>query len=156
MDSALEVAIPVMALLASIGLAVALLTRQRSRVRPETVEPQQESLQKASRRQKRVLEKLEPLPQIPTLMDLVREEIEETGVEKIPGHEGLSGPVMLKVFKRDHLIRERCTHDAYAFVIQDGIEPAEATENQVTLFCDQCGEIDPTPEPGTVSDPTSL
>ena len=97
-------------------------------------------LRKASRRQRRILEKMEPLPEIPTIMDLVRQEIDEAGIESIPGHEGLSEPVMLKVYKRD--VNERCSHDAYEYVVKDGVEPEEATEDQVRLVCAQCAEPD--------------
>jgi hypothetical protein len=143
LDTAVEAAVPIVLLLVAVGLAALLLTRQRSRLRPTDLEPEKEVLLKASRRQRRVLEKLDPLPEIPSIMDLMRQEIAETGVEEIPGHEGIPGPVMLKVFRRDQLTRERCTHDAFEFVIQDGIEPAAATEDNVRLFCEQCGEVDP-------------
>jgi hypothetical protein len=86
----------------------------------------------------------------------MREEMAETGVETIPGHEGLGGPVMLKVFRRDALIRERCTHDGIGFVVRDGIEPEEATENDVVLFCAQCGPIQDKDEAGTDSEEETL
>lgn len=140
MGTVVEAALPIIGVLVIMAFAAALLTRQRNRVRPTDLPPEKEVLQKASKRQRKVLEKLEPLPEIPSVMDLMRQEIEETGVENIPGHEGLQGPVMLKVFRRDHLVRERCTHDAYEFVVGEGIEPEAATEDQVVLFCSQCGE----------------
>lgn len=146
MEDVLEIAVPLTAFLAVIGLAIYLLARTREHARPEDEAPEQAVLRKASRRQQRIIEKLEPLPELPTLMDLMREEIAAIGVENIPGHEGLTGPVMLKVYRRDQLIRERCTHDAYQFVVEDGVPPADATENQVTLFCEQCGDLNATPE----------
>ena len=142
----------VIAFLASIAVAIAMLTRQRARTRPEESELSDEPPLPRSR-QARIMAKLEPLPEIPTVMDLVREEIEETGVERIPGHEGLPGHVMLKVFKRDHLIRERCTHDSYEFVVRDGVSAPDALEDDVTLFCSRCGVVEtdalePAGEPG--------
>jgi hypothetical protein len=154
LDTTVEAAVPFVLLLVAVALAAFLLARQRSRVRPTDLEPEKDVLLKASRRQQRVLEKLDPLPEIPSVMDLMRQEIEETGVEEIPGHEGLPGPVMLKVFRRDHAIREHCTHNAYEFVIQDGVDPAVAMEDDVRLFCEQCGELPQ--ETGTKSDPETF
>jgi len=145
MEDLAEIAVPLAALLGVIILAIYLLTRAREHARPKDEPPEKAILRKASRSQRRILEKLEPIPELPTVMDLMREEIAETGVENIPGHEGLTGPVMLKVFRRDREVRERCTHDGYAFVVADGVEPAEATEEQVSLHCDECGILPPKP-----------
>lgn len=134
------------ALAISIGLAVSLLARQRARARPEDADVPNQPRPIRRTRQQKILEKLEPLPEIPTVMDLVREEVAETGVENIPGHEGLTGPVMLKVFRRDQLARERCTHDGIEFLVAEGIDPPNALERDVSLFCKQCG---PTVTAGT-------
>lgn len=144
----------VIAFLATIAIAIAMLTRQRARARPEKSELTDEPPRPRGH-QARIMAKLEPLPEIPTVMDLVREEIEETGVERIPGHEGLPGHVMLKVFKRDHLIRERCSHDSYEFVVRKDVSPPDALEDDVTLFCSRCGagETD-TADPAGESEPT--
>ena len=137
------------ALVTSIALAFVMLVRQRARTRPEEQEPGIEQSVPRGKRE-RMMAKLEPLPEIPTVMDLVREEVAETGVDQIPGHEGLSGPVMLKVFKRDHEVVEQCTHDAYGFVIADGVSAEDAVEEDVELSCAQCSEK------GGISEPTEL
>ena len=154
------------ALVISVFLAAYLLTRLRNRNRPEIDPDDPTPSPPAGRRltrQERLLQKLEPLPEIPTVMDLMRAEIEETGVERIPGHEGLTGPVMLKVFRRDAAVRERCTHEGFAFVIREGIEPEAANEDDVRLYCEQCGELpsdspaaDSSGDSGTESDPETL
>lgn len=136
----------VIALVVSIVLVAGVLFRQRSRVQLDDPESDDGAADKPrpklrTTKQERMLQKLSPLPEIPTVMDLMREEMAETGVETIPGHEGLTGPVMLKVFRRDSLVRERCTHDTIEFVIRDGIDPEEAIEEDVVLFCAQCGPI---------------
>lgn len=152
----------VLALLASFAIAVGVLARQRSRTRLENHGPDQPAatgqpvLKRRLSRQQRILAKLEPLPEIPTVMDLMREEIAETGVENIGGHEGLTGPVMLKVHRRDKSIRDRCTHDAYEFVVREDVDPPEATEDNVVLFCNQCGELETDEETGTDSDESPL
>ena len=133
----------IVALVISIVLAALLLTRQRNRHRPEIDSNDPSSSPQPSRRltrQERLLQKLEPLPEIPTVMDLVRAEIEETGVERIPGHEGLTGPVMLKVFRRDAAVREGCPDEALRFVVREGIEPEAATEDDVRLYCEHSGD----------------
>ncbi len=134
----------IVALVISIVLAALLLTRQRNRHRPE-MDPNDPSSSPQPRRrptrQERLLQKLEPLPEIPTVMDLVRAEIEETGVERIPGHEGLTGPVMLKVFRRDAAVMEGFSHEGYGFVVRAGIEPEADTEDDVRLYCEQCGDL---------------
>ncbi|MDJ0925108.1 MAG: hypothetical protein QNJ77_11155 [Acidimicrobiia bacterium] len=126
----------------SIMLAAFLLVRQRERHRPEPAEPGQPPLPgRRLTRQERLLQKLEPLPEIPTLMDLMRQEITEAGIEEIPGHEGLPGPVLLKVFRRDHEVIERCPHGTYAFVLRGEVDPPEALEDDVALECEQCRQI---------------
>ena len=127
------------ALLVSIGVAVTLLSRQRAHARPEDGEQSQPKVKARPTRQQRILDKLEPLPEIPTVMDLVREEIAETGVKDIPGHEGLAGPVMLKVYRRDLRVVEHCTHEGYQFIVAEGVEATEATEDDVILYCSECG-----------------
>lgn len=132
--------IALIALGVSVGLAAALLLRQRAHAQP--VDPEtgvKPPVKVKANRQERLMAKLEPLPEIPTLMDLVREEVAETGVDQLPGHEGLTGPVMLKVFRRDEPVKDRCTHESYGFVVAEGVDPALATEDEVILFCEQCG-----------------
>ncbi len=146
MEEFWEIAIPLIALFGSIIIAVFLLVRVRSHAKPETPENGVQLPASASRRQRRVLETLSTEPEIPTLMDLVNQEISELGVDQVAGFEQLSGPVALKVFRRDALTRQRCEHDALEFVVADGTDPAEAEEDDVTLFCPQCGE------PGTNED----
>ena len=128
-------------LLVSVAVAAVLLTRQRARTRPDDYEAGTPTPALIPKRQERLLAKLEPLPEIPTLMDLVREEIAETGAATIPGHEGLPDGVILKVFRRDHLVRERCTHEGFAYVVAEGVEPADALEADVSLYCELCGPL---------------
>jgi hypothetical protein len=134
-----------------------LLTRQRERLRPEATPESPPPARKRPTRQEKILQKLEPLPEIPTMMDLVREEIAAEGVDDIPGHEDLPDPVKLKVFRRDHRVIEACTHDAYHFAVAEGIERPEATTQDVALRCDECGELPPLPDtPGTNDDDATL
>ena len=87
--------IALVALVFSIALVAVMLTRQRERHRPEVDPGEQPPARKRPTRQEKILQKLEPLPELPTLMDLVREEIAEAGIIELPGHEGLPDPVAL-------------------------------------------------------------
>ena len=139
------------------AVVAALLTRQRERHRPEAPPDSPPPTRKRLTRQEKILQKLDPLPEIPTLMDLVREEIAAEGVDDIPGHEDLPDPVKLKVFRRDYRVIEVCVHDAYHFAVADGIERAEATTQDVALRCDECGDPPPDPDaPGTNDDTGTL
>lgn len=137
-----DIIIVLIALVGSTILAGVLITRARSRAKPEPVEGKPQIPATASRRQRRILERLEPNPAIPTLMDLVNEEIAELGIREIPGSEDISGPVLLKVYRRDEQVREQCPHDTYEYVVADGVSRDEAVDDDVRLFCRQCGGTD--------------
>ena len=145
MDS-FDIFIVFAALFASMGIAGVLLARARSHAKPDTTEAAPKLPPSASRRQRRILETLTPPPEIPTLMDLVRMEIADLGIENIPGHEGISGPVLLKVFRRDHALLEQCPHGTCGYVVAEGVRRDEADEDQVRLFCEQCVGTDPEAE----------
>ena len=132
----------------SVMIAGALLTRQRSRVKPADETPNQPAPSLLSGRQRKVLAKLEPAPALPTLMDLVREEVAEAGLREISGHEGVPDHIMLKVFRRDQAVIENCTHGDYQYVLAEGVASADALESDVKLFCEKCEPL-PANESGT-------
>jgi hypothetical protein len=138
MEDQWDIVIVLFALVGSIALAGVLLARARKRVNPEPTESKPEIAASASRRQRRILENLEPPPQIPTLMDLVREEIEDLGIQDIAGSEGISDPVLLKVYRRDQAVREQCPHNAYEYVVADDVRRDEAGDDDVRLYCARC------------------
>lgn len=142
-----DIIIVFVALFTSIGLAAFLLTRARNRMKDEAPQEIKKVPASASRRQRRILEKMDPDPEIPTLMDMVRQEISELGLEAIPGHEDLSGPVMLKVYRRD--FRAECPHDEWEYVVTEGIRRDEAEDNDVKLICRKCDETGTNPDPET-------
>lgn len=149
MDEFWEIAVPMLLVLASIVAAAVILIRLRNRMEPEEDESRPQIPATASRRQRKVLAQLEPDPELPTVMDLVRAEIRDLDIEEIPGHEGISGPVLLKVYKRDEPVRSRCEHQAYKYVVAAGVDRAEAQDDDVRLFCGRCGDD---PEPETADD----
>jgi len=132
----MEVALP--ALIISMLIVAGLLARQRSRTKPEQESETPPPKSRRSSRTARVLEKLEPLPEIPTLMDLVRIEIAEEGIDEIPGRDGLPDPVVLKVFRRDEAVRTGCSHNAFEYRLAADVAPDNATEAEVQLVCPIC------------------
>ncbi len=146
MEEFWDAAIPILALFLSIGLAAFLLTRARRNAKPEVPEGEVMVPASASKRQRRILETLEPTPEIPTVMDLVRQEISELGIDKREGAAGLPGPVMLKVYRRDEAIRKACPNDDWRFVVADGVEPSDAEDADVRIVCEKLGETGTNPE----------
>jgi hypothetical protein len=132
-----EIVVPLLALLGSIVLAIFLLARARERARPDDAEQAQRPYPpSATRRQRKILSQLSPIPEIPTLMDLVRAEIEDLGIEQIPGGAGVASAVLLKVYRRDRAAT--CTHEDIEYRIADGVRPDAAAEADVVLHCAQC------------------
>ncbi len=137
MEDFWEIAVPLLALFGSIALAVALLARLRTRARPEDEQqPTRPMPQSATRRQRKILAQFEPDPEIPTLMDMVKAEIEELGIESIPGGEGVGAAVLLKAYRRDRA--ETCEHEDVEFRVASGVDPADVTEDDVVLHCPDC------------------
>ena len=127
MEIILGLLIVAIALIAAFWLS----SRKRSELAPE------DKPQKMSKREKKLAEirANEPDVAIPTLDELVREELEETGVNEIAGHDGLTDPVKLKVYHRDIGSLGDCPRDHMTFVLAYGISAEEATENDVRLVC---------------------
>ena len=91
-----------------------------------------------TKKQRQILATLPPDPPLPTIEDLVAEELEETGAGRIAGAAALQPPVALKVFRRD--TRRAWTgvpSERLRFVVDDGVEPTAATPEQVRLVADQ-------------------
>jgi hypothetical protein len=147
MEDFWEIAVPLLAVLGSIVLAIVLLARARERARPDDAEQAQRPYPpSASRRQRKILSQLSPAPEIPSLMDLVRAEIEDLGIRQIPGNEGVASPVLLKVYRRDR--PATCTHEDIEYRVADGVTPDAAGEADVVLHCEQCANPPDDDEPG--------
>ena len=70
---------------------------------------------------------------IPDIIELVNQEVRESGITELPGAEGIDPVVLLKVWKRD---REDCGEGTGGFVVTGGVEPSEATETDVAFGCE--------------------
>jgi hypothetical protein len=123
----------VIALVVGIGLGWLLGRRSAT-----SAEPGARSTQGArpTKKQREILATLPPDPTLPTIEDLIAEELEETGAGRIAGAAVLPPPVALKVFRRDTLGVEGVPFEQLRFVVDDGVEPATATPDQVRLVAD--------------------
>jgi len=68
----------------------------------------------------------------PDIIELVNQEVHESGISDVPGAEGIDPVILLKVWKRD---RDDCAEGEGSFVVVDGVEPSAATEADVTFDC---------------------
>jgi len=103
----------------------------RRRLRPE-----EETVMRGKRQRK--LDKLrefDPPHEPKSIFDLMQEEAEELGLAQVPGGDELEMPVRLKVWKRDAEIREAC-RGSVRYMVAPGVAPSTATEDDVTLDCD--------------------
>jgi hypothetical protein len=125
-----EVAI---ALVVGIGLGWLLGRRSGTSDEPDASTPRRP---RPTKKQRQFLATLPPDPPLPTIEDLVAEELEETGAGRIAGAGALQPPVALKVFRRDALGVDGVPPERLRFVVDDGVEPAAATTDQVRLIVD--------------------
>ncbi|MEA3502761.1 MAG: hypothetical protein U9R47_08305 [Actinomycetota bacterium] len=68
----------------------------------------------------------------PSILELVDQEVRESGITDLPGAEGLDSVILLRVWKRD---REDCDEGEQRFVVVEGVDPSDATEADVTFEC---------------------
>jgi hypothetical protein len=110
----------VVAAVVAVVIVLIVITRNSARVKREA----REDLKR----------EMEALPQR-DIMDLVREEAEETGVDAIAGGEGIDLPVRLQVWHRDAAVRAACPDPAQLqYVVDDGVDRTRANANQVRLI----------------------
>jgi hypothetical protein len=69
---------------------------------------------------------------IPDILELVAEEVRESGITDLPGADGIDPVILLKVWKRD---RGDCVDQIGRFVLTDGVEPSAVTEADVVFEC---------------------
>ncbi len=123
----------VLALLVGIGLGWLLGRRSATSDEPGASSPRSP---RPTKKQRQILATLPPDPPLPTIEDLVAEELEETGAGRIAGAAALQPPVALKVFRRDTPGLEGVPSEHLRFLVDDGVDPAAATLDQVRLVAD--------------------
>lgn len=142
-------AIGVVLFIAIAGYLYARMLRNRREYAPPDVV---ESGPKLTRRMHRHLEKVREFDadfqiELKTLEQLIAEEAEETGVNELPGGDGLATPVKLKVFHRDSAQHSDCRESGLRFEIRSGADTDNATEYDVRLVCDADHPASQPPEP---------
>jgi hypothetical protein len=93
-------------------------------------------LSKRERKLQQLREFEDSIPPRPTIEELIEAEIRDTGVDRIPGGDGVAVPIRLKVFHRDTHVRTGCADDGLRFLVTEGVDAAEATVDDVMLVCD--------------------
>jgi hypothetical protein len=132
-----EIVLGLVVVVVVLGAAFGRSVMQRRKMEAELgIEPEK----RMSKREKKLAEirANDPDPVIPTLQELVTQELSETGVNDIGGSAGLADPVKLKVYHRDFPNLD-CPREALHFRLSYGIEAEAATVDDVRLVCDADG-----------------
>lgn len=87
-----------------------------------------------------------------SIQALAEEEAAELGLSRIAGAEDIPTVILLKLWKSNAVLVERCpSRDQLRYQVTEGVDPAQATERDVTLVCDgestKVTPLDSTPEP---------
>lgn len=74
----------------------------------------------------------------PDILQLVREEVAELGIDKIEGADGIDPSVLLQVYRRDVV---NCAEGGTRmFVLADDVKAAEAGQDTLSLVCEGADE----------------
>jgi hypothetical protein len=66
---------------------------------------------------------------------LVREEVADLGIERVPGSDGLDPEVLLRVWRRDEAIHQNCIDGIVHYQVRPGTDPGVAHDGDVRLVC---------------------
>ena len=94
----------------------------------------------------------------PDILELVRQEAEDAGLDEIPGADEVDLTVRLRVWQRDEHVRSACPdRSKLRFVLASGVSAEAATEDDLRLVCrgvptpapadPEAVDADPTDEP---------
>jgi hypothetical protein len=72
------------------------------------------------------------------ILELVNQEVRDTGIGSLPGADGVDPVVLLKVWKRDN---EGCAKGHGWFVLDEGIAPGEAEEDTLNFECERDPDV---------------
>jgi hypothetical protein len=80
------------------------------------------------------LEREREATKAPDILTLVNEEVVELGLDKLDGSKSIDPSVLLQVYRRDIV---NCQDPAILrFVLADGVDPANASQETLALRCD--------------------
>lgn len=135
------------------GVIISLNRRTRTKMQEtaldSTAPPAQQKPRSLSKRQQRIVASLEPMKEAPSIEQLVAEEAAETGVNEIPGGEGLDVSLKLRVYWRDEVVRNGCEDGVLEFRVDEDVDRAVAETDDVRLVCVRNGIDQPRPAPAT-------
>jgi len=123
--------------LAIVAVALAVAFGRSMRRRSQLADSIEDKPKRMSKRDKKLAEirANDPVVEIPSLNDLIEEELAETGVNDIEGHEGLNDAVKLKVYHRDIGSLDGCERSNLRYRLSYGIEAETASVEDVRLTC---------------------
>ena len=122
------------------GVMIVLTRRTRNKMRDQlAAEGETAPLVPKRGRRQPTLPDMEPAKSRPTIEELVAEEAKATGVNDIPGGEGLDVSLKLRVFWRDEVVRRGCEDGHLEYRVDDGVERASADTDDVRLVCVRAG-----------------
>jgi hypothetical protein len=80
------------------------------------------------------LEREREAVRVPDILELVLQEVQDLGLDRIQGSEGIDPSVLLQVYRRDV---QNCDDGAdHQFVVADGVDPQNADTDTVSLRCE--------------------
>lgn len=80
------------------------------------------------------LEREREATKAPDIIELIREEISDLGIDDIDGGDGIDPSILLQVYRRDVV---NCEDGATRrFVLAEGVDAADADLDSLTLNCD--------------------
>jgi hypothetical protein len=119
----------------AVGVMISLSKRTRDRAQEALLNNEQPGPKPGTKRQQQLMAQMAPSPEIPTIEELVAEEAVATGVNDIPGGDGLDVSLKLRVYWRDDVIRRGCADGRLQFRIDSGVSLDAADTDDVRLVC---------------------
>ncbi len=140
MDQEVVTAIAIAATVA-MGVMVTFARRTRERAQEAMPDAQPTAPKPRTKRQRQLVANMAPPPQMPTIEELVAEEAAATGVNDIPGGDGLDVSLKLRVYWRDEVVRGGCEDGNLEFRIDGGASIEAAGIDDVRLVCVRDGVV---------------
>lgn len=126
-------------IIVTVGIVVFLNRRTRDRMLETAIEPEIDKPRIGSKRQHKIAASFEPPKETPTIEELVAQEAADTGVNEIPGGDGLDVSLKLRVYWRDEVVRSGCTDGTIEFRLAEGVSTSQAETDDVRLVCVRSG-----------------
>ena len=132
-------ALTALAIFIFVSMAVMVTLSRRTRERAQESIVNDQATKPRTKRQQQLLASMAPPPNIPTIEELVAQEAAATGVNHIPGGDGLDVSLKLRVYWRDEVVRNGCEDGQLEFRMNGGVLPEAADTDDVRLVCVRAG-----------------